>query len=239
MMPIHLSFDLLALGLGVATSYWFRRTHQLSRPIGVTNESHYHIYLLVIVLGLIGGGLLFGTLNLALSGKEGFAKSLIGALLGAIAGAEITKYILRIKGSTGLYFVPGLVVVIIVGRIGCFAAGLPDFTYGTETDLPWAVDFGDGVGRHPVQLYESLSMAAFLGIFLATFARHRTAWEQRGFYWMVMYYAGQRFIWEYLKPYASVVGNLNLFQLISLVLVAYSATMLARHGVGNDGRTTT
>jgi len=29
-----------------------------------------------------------------------------------------------------------------------FFAGLPDYTYGTATKLPWGVDFGDGIPRH-------------------------------------------------------------------------------------------
>ena len=30
----------------------------------------------------------------------------------------------------------------------------PDNTYGTPTSLPWAINFGDGIPRHPTQLYE-------------------------------------------------------------------------------------
>jgi prolipoprotein diacylglyceryltransferase len=41
-----------------------------------------------------------------------------------------------------------------VGRIGCFLTGLADNTYGTPTGLPWGVDFGDRIHRHPTQLYE-------------------------------------------------------------------------------------
>jgi prolipoprotein diacylglyceryltransferase len=54
-----------------------------------------------------------------------------------------------------------LAIGIAVGRLGCFFAGLDDFTYGTPTTLPWGHDFGDGIARHPVQLYESAAMAAF------------------------------------------------------------------------------
>ena len=43
-------------------------------------------------------------------------------------------------------------------------------TYGTPTALPWGVDFGDGVPRHPVQLYEAATMAAFFGGFRAVVA---------------------------------------------------------------------
>ena len=46
---------------------------------------------------------------------------------------------------------------IIVGRWGCLFAGLADQTFGVPTGLPWGVDLGDGVPRHPVQIYESLA----------------------------------------------------------------------------------
>lgn len=49
-----------------------------------------------------------------------------------------------------------LAVAIVVGRIGCFLAGLHDGTYGVATTLPWGVDFGDGIVRHPTQIYDQL-----------------------------------------------------------------------------------
>ena len=51
---------------------------------------------------------------------------------------------------------------LAVGRSCCHLAGLTDGTHGDPTSLPWAVDFGDGIPRHPVNLYEAI----FLG-FLA------------------------------------------------------------------------
>jgi len=38
-----------------------------------------------------------------------------------------------------------LAIGVAIGRIGCYLAGLDDFTYGTPTALPWGHDFGDGV----------------------------------------------------------------------------------------------
>ena len=49
-------------------------------------------------------------------------------------------------------FAVPLAVGIAIGRLGCFHAGC---CHGTPTTLPWGVDFGDGVARHPTQLYES------------------------------------------------------------------------------------
>lgn len=198
------------------------------QPPGILKPSQHHYYLLVLLLGLAIGSILFGTLNLYLSSRPGIAKSILGGIFGAIMAAEIFKYFAGIRRSTGLYFVPGLIVLIVVGRIGCFLAGLPDFTYGTETTLSWGVDFGDGVPRHPVQLYESFTMLAFLVVLLIDY-RHRPQWWQRqGFYLFVLVYAGQRFIWEFLKPYPSIWAGLNLFHWICLLLLAYGSLMLKR-----------
>ena len=41
-------------------------------------------------------------------------------------------------------------------------------TYGTATTLPWAVDFGDGVPRHPTQLYE-IAFVLLLGVALLVY----------------------------------------------------------------------
>lgn len=60
------------------------------------------------------------------------------------------------RASTGdLYAIP-LALGIAIGRVGCFLTGLPDNTYGTATALPWGINFGDGIPRHPTQLYEVL-----------------------------------------------------------------------------------
>ena len=225
---LHLIFDLFALVSGVLVSLWFRRQYGLERPAGVTQESQHHYYLLVLLFGLVGGSMLFGTLNLHLSGQTGVAKSMLGGVFGAILVAEVFKYFAGIRQSTGLYFVPGLVVLVAVGRIGCFLAGLSDYTYGIETRLPWGVDFGDGLKRHPVQLYEAFTMLAFLVVLLISYPKHAVFWQAQGFYVFVLVYAGQRFIWEFLKPYSTVFYPFNLFQLLCLLMLGYAAVMLLK-----------
>ncbi|HPY39998.1 MAG TPA: prolipoprotein diacylglyceryl transferase [Thiolinea sp.] len=227
-MLIHYVFDLLALLSGLLVSTWFRRKYALSKPTGITQESQHHYYLLVLLFGLIAGSMLFGTLNLHLSGQTGVAKSMLGGVFGAIVAAELFKYFADIRQSTGLYFVPGLIMLIAVGRIGCFLAGLPDFTYGTPTNLPWGVDFGDGIKRHPVQLYETFAMLAFLAVLLMSYPKHSAFWQTQGFYVFVLFYAGQRFIWEFLKPYSAVFYPFNLFQLLCLLMLGYAVLMLVK-----------
>ena len=106
-------------------------------------------------------------------------------------------------------------------RLGCLFSGLPDATYGTSTTLPWAVDLGDGIGRHPVQLYEALAMTAFLLVYLRARARGREWAQRHAFHALITVYAAQRFGWEFLKPYPRVLGPLDVFQLLMLGLIAY------------------
>jgi phosphatidylglycerol---prolipoprotein diacylglyceryl transferase len=81
-------------------------------------------------------------------------KTIVGALAFGLIAVELMKRFIGLRTSTGdLYAIP-LALGIAIGRIGCFLTGLSDNTYGTPTTLPWAINFGDGVPRHPTQLYE-------------------------------------------------------------------------------------
>ncbi len=44
----------------------------------------------------------------------------------------------------------------------------------------------------------------------------------------VLAYAAQRFVWEFLKPYPSVIGPLNVFHLIMIGLIGYAFVWIAR-----------
>jgi prolipoprotein diacylglyceryltransferase len=179
--------------------------------------------------GAIIGAFGFGSLNLMLSGHgETVGRSVVGALAGAIIAIEIYKKIKGVRGSTGVTFVAAFSVGIAIGRIGCFLSGLEDYTYGVETALPWGVDFGDGVMRHPVQIYEALTMGGFALVYFAALG-FKKPWATRNtFYIMVLVYAGQRFVWEFLKPYSGIIGPFNIFHLVTAGLIGYALYMLER-----------
>ena len=159
-MLIHTVFDLLAAcaALGMTLFVYNWRLKEAGRKI----DSAGPLYGVALLAGAAIGGFGAGTLNLYLSGEPGLGRSIVGALAGAIAAVEIFKRARGISGSTGLIFVPAFATSVVVGRWGCFLAGISDETHGTPTALPWGHDFGDGVMRHPVQLYESFTMLAFL-----------------------------------------------------------------------------
>ncbi|WP_242107629.1 prolipoprotein diacylglyceryl transferase [Luteimonas aquatica] len=146
-------------------------------------------------------------------------KSIIGALLGGLAGVEIAKRLEGVRGSTGDAFVLPLIAGMCIGRIGCFLAGLNDHTYGNPTALPWGVDFGDGVPRHPTQLYE----IAFLLALGAWIARHggRFAREGDRFRAFMVAYLGYRLLIEWIRPiplhYLGLFSGLQLLCLAGLL----------------------
>ena len=117
-----------------------------------------------------------------------------------------------------------LSLAIAVGRFGCFFGGLPDQTYGTPTALPWAVDFGDGIGRHPVQLYEIHHDGGLSRLVLLAAQAHGEIALRHGFYLFAIVYGVQRFLWEFLKPYPTLLGPFNVFHLLCLAMIAYAVS---------------
>lgn len=221
---VHLAFDFLASLSALGTTVAVYRWRLSEAALRVENAGLG--YVAALVAGAVVGGYGLGTLNLWLSGETMLSRSVLGALAGAIGGVELYKRARGITGSTGLIFVPGLAVSIMVGRLGCYFSGLDDHTHGTETGLPWGHDFGDGVLRHSVQLYESGAMAAFLVFAFFMLARRDPWFMRNGFYAFVLWYAAARFLWEFMKPYAAVIGPLNVFHLTCLALVAYALSMM-------------
>lgn len=220
---VHLLFDLLAwASAGLAARLLYKwRLAEIASPLRSLSIG----YALSLAAGAVAGAWIAGSLNTGLLHPS---HSIAGGLAGGIAGAELWKAARGMRQSTGAIWVGPLALGIGVGRIGCFLAGLPDQTYGTPTTLPWGVDFGDGIHRHPVQLYESAAMLAFFAVYLAALAR-RAPWTQtRAFYLFVLFYAVQRFIWEFLKPYPRVLGPLDVFQLLALAMIGYAWAFDAR-----------
>lgn len=223
----HLIFDALAwatgIGVGVALYRW--RLREITVEVARVADGGYFASL---VAGAVAGAYLSGSFTFWGQAVFALAHSVAGALVGAIVAVELYKLARGIKPSTGIVFVGPFAAGVAVGRWGCLFAGLPDQTFGVATSLPWAVDLGDGIGRHPVQVYESLSMGLFFVAFVLGL-RVRADWAMRhGFYWMAIVYGAQRFVWEFLKPYPALIGPFNHFHLMCAGLVIYGAVMIAR-----------
>ena len=220
---LHTGFDIIAWAAAGASTYWV--TRRSGRQFPAVPEGDWR-YIAVLVFGAGVGAVVLGTANLWLSHQSGLARSIEGAIAGGILAVELYKRSAHITARTGARFALPLAVGIAVGRIGCFLAGLDDFTYGTPTALPWGHDFGDGIARHPVQLYESAAMAGFAIVYIVAVVRRNGFVIDNGFYLVLAFYGAQRFVWEFLKSYAALIGPLTLFHLLSLAILLYAAVML-------------
>lgn len=148
-------------------------------------------------------------------------KTVVGGLLGGLAGVELVKKLVGEPRSTGDLFVLPLCAGMAIGRVGCFLAGLDDHTHGVATSLPWGVDFGDGVRRHPTQLYE----IAVLGLLAFWTSRRTPAREGDLFKGFLLAYLAWRLAIELLKPEPRPYLGLSAIQVAALAGLA----IYARH----------
>ena len=222
----HVVFDVIswasAAALGTVLARW-----RLAGTIEKLAHQAGPGYFAAVAIGALPGAFLAGSFNTLREAAATISHSVIGALAGAIVAVEIYKLFRGIRSSTGAMFVGPFALGIAIGRWGCLFAGLPDDTYGIPTGLFCGVDLGDGISRHPVEIYESLSMAAFLVVYLLAL-RQRAAWTSRAFYVLVGWYGAQRFAWEFLKPYPGVLGPFNVFHVICAGLVIYGCVFYLR-----------
>jgi phosphatidylglycerol---prolipoprotein diacylglyceryl transferase len=153
-------------------------------------------------------------------------KTIVGALIGGLFAVELAKQVLGIKQRTGDLFAVPLCLGIAIGRIGCFLTGLEDHTAGIATSLPWGVDFGDGIPRHPTQLYEAL-FALALGGYLWRRMQLPSVPGDIFKRFMVAYFAF-RLACDFLKPDARVFLGLSSIQLACVAMLLYYSPDLRR-----------
>lgn len=171
-------------------------------------------------------------------------KTIVGGLIGGLAGVELVKLGMGIRRSTGDLYAPALALAIAIGRIGCFLTGVEDDTSGLPTALAWGMDLGDGVRRHPTQLYElivlaavivplwrlarrTMGLAALTGVdgapATATVLREGDAFKA----FMVGYMA-LRLAVDFLKPYPAVFLGLGVLQWAAVLTLLYYAPDIRR-----------
>ncbi len=224
----HYIGDLAAWsGAALAARWQYRRWPEAAHALARLTTPSYHVSL---ALGALAGAWLLGSANSLHSIAAAPSHSVAGALAGGIIAVELWKWRHGVQQSTGAAYVLPLSVGIALGRLGCLFSGLPDFTYGIPTTMPWGFDLGDGVARHPVQLYESLAMALFAMVFIAARKRGDEWTQAHAFHALIIFYAAQRFVWEFFKPYPKLIGPLNIFHLLMLGFAVYGLVWWRRGG---------
>jgi phosphatidylglycerol---prolipoprotein diacylglyceryl transferase len=173
---------------------------------------------------------------------------IFGAVIGGFLGAYI--YIRRNKLSLGPWMDIAAVALPLGQAIGRWANYINQELYGTVTNLPWGIQidakhriapFGSTVDYpyattffHPLFLYESLwSLVAFF-VLLNVYRRYRSRLLPGDvFLFWIMEYSIIRFLLEFLKVEVTLIGTINVWQLICVVcFVAALVYFLYRHRAG-------
>ncbi len=147
-------------------------------------------------------------------------KTVVGGFLGGLIGVELAKKIIGEKRSSGDLFVYPMILALCIGRIGCFSMGVYEETYGIETSLPWGMDLGDGISRHPVALYEILFL---LLLWMVLRKLQQTYMLDNGalFKLFMIAYLLFRFLIEFIKPHYTIGIGLSSIQLACLLGLLY------------------
>ncbi|PTQ96885.1 prolipoprotein diacylglyceryltransferase [Mucilaginibacter yixingensis] len=219
-IPAHLICETLAYFLGYRYYAYLRR-----KTVDVISEANRLIIFCGAAFGAIIGAHLVGVLEKPNEFKFDLVylianKTITGGFLGGLVAVELTKKAIGVKPSSGDLMVYPLILAMIIGRTGCFLAGLGDGTYGNATSLPWGIDFGDGVHRHPTNLYEILF---WMGLWLALLLiehRYKLADGAR-FKLLLSAYLVFRLLVEFIKPDYFFSFGLSVIQLVCVAGIVY------------------
>lgn len=219
---IHLVLEYMAFIAGFRYYVLLRKKSQ--DPISGNNR-------LSIIIGAIFGALLFSRVFAFLENPVDHTsqsllvilnnKTIMGGLFGGLIGVELMKKFIGEQRSSGDLFTLPIILGIIIGRIGCFLAGVKEFTYGTETTVFAGMDLGDGLQRHPIALYEVLFL---IGLFVLIKRLKKKANRfSSGTYFKIFMisYFSFRFCIEFIKPNTFLVLGLSSIQYLCLICLLY------------------
>ena len=224
LISAHLLFEMLAYTIGYRLYVW-QRAH--SQDL-ISDDGRMWIFL-GAAAGALGGSHLLGILeNPVYLTKLNWQiwlgnKTIVGGLLGGLIGVELTKKIIGITTSSGDLMTYPLIFGLAVGRFGCHFAGLTDGTHGNPSGLPWAINFGDGIPRHPVNLYEVIFLAA-LAFFIFQTEKKAALPNGMRFQIFMVGYLLWRFVVEFIKPVWIMPIGISPIQLAVLAGLFYYVT---------------
>ncbi len=223
----HLLFELLAFFIAFRYFLYLRRQQEDH----ITTTGRLWIIVGATVGALVGSRLL-GTMEnwpCFVSGgcEQGWLyyyanKTIVGGLLGGLFGVELTKKLIGERQSSGDLFTYPIILGMMIGRVGCFLAGIEDGTHGIETTMPWGMDLGDGLMRHPAALYEILFLG-LLWLSLRFLESRRPLKSGDRFKLFMVAYLIFRFFIDFLKPVYTFPFGLMSIQVACLLGLVYYA----------------
>ncbi len=207
----------------------------LSKRFFISNvelKEKFDDFLTFVILGIIIGGRLGYVIlynpNYYLDNLIDIFKIWEGGMSfhGGLIGVVLASIYFAKKNNQNFFIY--LDVISVVAPIGIFFGRIANFInselYGTETNLPWAVQFIkiDNLYRHPTQLYEAIFEGLILFLILI-YLRNKGLMKITGLMSgiFLICYSIFRFIIEFLRVPDEQIGyllfNLTMGQIISCI----------------------
>ncbi len=207
----------------------------LSKRFFISNvelKEKFDDFLTFVILGIIIGGRLGYVIlynpNYYLDNLIDIFKIWEGGMSfhGGLIGVVLASFYFAKKNNQNFFIY--LDVISIVAPIGIFFGRIANFInselYGTETNLPWAVQFIkiDNLYRHPTQLYEAIFEGLILFLILI-YLRNKGLMKITGLMSgiFLICYSIFRFMIEFLRVPDEQIGylifNLTMGQIISCI----------------------
>ncbi len=223
--------------IGFLLTYYFLMFLSKERNVRLTKDDISDL-LLYLIIGVVSFArifyILFYNLEFYLSNPFDMVAIWHGGLSfhGGLVGAIVSMIIYCKVKKVNFYELADMIVIptalaLCLGRIGNFLNGE---LYGRVTNVSWAVDFGDGLGRHPSQIYESFKNLFIFSVLMTI----RNKKLPKGFlFWsFVTMYGVLRFLVEFVREPDPQLGfilfGLSMGQLLSSVMFVVGIVFLWR-----------
>ena len=206
------------LGLIVGLIVYFK----LSKKMRQSGENSFFILVAGLVGGILGAKLPYWIFNIReiIASYPDIMPILSGRTItgGLICGTLSVIYIkrkLKITDKKGNIFAPAIALGVAIGRIGCLLQGC---CYGEHTELCCGMNFGDGILRHPTQIYEIIF---FLIFFVYSLKKIKVSAPGYLFYLLMNCYFAFRFFEEFIRFNDAFFLGLSFFQYISIIALIF------------------
>lgn len=240
MGPVTLYSWGLFLGLAFLIGYWFALKE--IKKQGIDHEKYLWLVIYIFIGGLLGARLGYvlqfpqkyfsDLLEILNFGTGGLA--FYGGLFGGLMAGWLYfwKFGFQKYGDRASkpdfwqiadILAPAIALGIFIGRIGCF---LIHDHQGIITNLPWALEWPDGILRHPVAAY--LSLNGLLMFLVLCSLRNRFKKPGQLFIIFLIWYGLSRFVLDFARLGDPQYFGLFINQWVSLVVLLGSIFLFFR-----------
>ena len=235
--PVEIRYYGLVYVLGFVIAYFLLKYLVKKKEVSLS-EDELETFLLYAAVGVLLGSrvfyFLFYNLSVLLQDPLEFFRIWDGGMSfhGGLIGVICMSALFCRKYKKSFYELGDIVVIptaigLGLGRIANFMNGE---LYGRATTLPWAVDFGDGIPRHPSQLYESAKNFFIFGVLW--FLSNKEGLKKGTLFWtFITLYGTLRFCIEFVRqpdPQVGFVlfGVLTMGQLLTGIMAFIGGSIL-------------